>query len=527
MRITLRLIAILAFAASLVGCNGCGSNPIEPKDTTRPTVVSISPIDGDTLVGLGASIVVNFSELMDQSSLVDGVLTLDPAVAGTTSATANSVTFVPTNGLDANVNYTATVATSAQDTAGNNLASDYVWQFKSYLDTLPPTIIATSPVDNNTSVSVNTNISIVFSEAMDRSSLTASSFQIVPSVSGAISSTDTSMTFDPDVALNTLEWYSVTLTTDIADTIGNHLAEPYVWDFYTYPDTVSPTATLLSPIDGGLIGDASTIAVSASDNDQVSHVEFYIDNSLVPNSADSTDPYEFIWDASGLEIASEHTVSAVAYDATGNSLSTDTATVYYLWKSLVQNDPNEPFMPRNLRNIWCRTTSQQIQFRVETYSGWGEYDDDTLGINVVFYLDTDQNEATGDTETDSASPKPIGDIGADYQMIVGFYGLYMQPWTGTGWGAFEGVEDLIMASDTNMFEVALSLGRLNDPEAIDIVMANVHIDVVSEILRWDWAPNSGHVTAVTDRSYVPAVATKRQPQPALAITASRRAGPFD
>lgn len=533
MRIALRLITILVFAAGLVGCNGCGSNPVEPKDTTRPTVVSTSPIDGDTWVALEASILVNFTESMDQSSLIEGVLTLDPAVAGTTSATANSVTFVPTNGLDTNVSYTATVSTSAQDLAGNNLASDYVWQFVSYLDTVPPTIVETTPVDSSTSVSVNTDLRVIFSEVMDQTSLTASSFQIVPSVSGVFSNTYNSMTFNPDVPLDMLQWYTVTLTTGIADIKGNHLAEPYIWNFYTYPDTTSPTAALMAPVDSDVIGDASTVEVNATDNDQVSHVEFYVDNILVPNSADSTAPYEFIWNGSGFEVASEHTVSAVAYDETGNSVSTDTATVFYLWRQLGEEDRNEPLMPRNLRNIWYRTTNQQIQFRVETYSNWTEYNDDTLGINVAFYFDTDQDSTTGDKFTGVNNDLRIGDIGADYRMIIGFFGRKFEPWTGSGWGTMQGFEDFIMASDTNMFEVSIALDSLDNPFYIDMVVANVHIDVEAESYRWDWAPNKYpapppyHVTAVVDQSYVPAVVAKRQIPPGVAAATVRREGPFD
>jgi len=511
--------------ASIIGCGGCGSNPVDPEDTTRPTVVSTTPTDSDTTVAMSSEISVTFSERMDPGSLVEGVLLLEPSVAGSTSATATTVTFTPTDGLDTNVTYTATVATSAQDTAGNNLATPYVWQFRTYLDTLPPTIIETTPTDSNTSVGVNTNITVVFSETMDRSTLSLSSFQISPSVSGVINSTDTSMTFDPDNPLDTLEWYTVTLATSITDTIGNHLAETFVWDFYTYPDTTSPVATIQTPLDGSVINNLTAIQVGATDNDQIAYVEFYVDDNLIPDSEDSTTPYEYVWDASGQEIGSEHTILAVAYDLTGNSASTDTVTVHYLWR-LAITDGNEPMMPRNLSRVWYRTTNQQIQFRVETHNGWGVYNDSATGINVVFFLDTDQNQNTGDTETDSLSPKPIGDIGADYQMVIGFFGLYFQPWTGTGWGAFEGVEDLVMADSTNVFEVALSLARLNDPEKIDLVLANVHINIGFGSYSWDWAPDSGHATAVVDRSFSPLSAT-RNTRPDIAAASIRRVGPFD
>jgi hypothetical protein len=526
MKLVARLISTLVLLVAVIGCDGCGSNPVEPEDTTRPTVVSTSPVDGDMTVAMSTAITVTFSERMDATSLVDGILSLDPTVAGTISSTATSFVFTPTDGLDTNVTYTATLATSVQDTAGNNLSAPHVWQFRTYFDTEPPTIIETTPPDSNTSVSVNSDITAFFSESMDRSTLIQASFQISPSVAGVISSTDTSITFDPDDALDTLQWYTVTLAADIADATGNHLATEYIWDFYTYPDTTSPTAMMISPIDGGVIDNSVTIEVNASDNDEIDYVEFYVDGSLVVGGDDYTAPYECIWDASGFEFGSEHTVSAVAYDAVGNSISTDTATVHYMWRLLVDEDPDELGMPRNLKNVWYRTTDQQIQFRVETWNGWGEYNDSALGIDVVFFLDTDQNPATGDTETDSLSPKPIGDIGADYQMVVGYHGLFFRSWTGTAWGDFEGVEDLLMANDTNKFEVAMSLVRLNDPEMIDLVVANIHVPTH----QWDWAPDSSsaipHVTAIIDRSFSPAPAA-RKTRPGITPATIHRTGPFD
>jgi len=246
-----RIISILVLLTFPAGFPGCGDNPVDPEDpgdTTRPTVIATVPADGDTTVLVNTSISATFSELMDSASLSEGVLSLEPSVPGVTSSTVTTVTFTPADGLDTNVTYTATIAATARDTAGNTLASPFSWQFRTYLDTLPPTVVETTPADSNTSVSVNTDITVVFSETMDRSTLTLSSFQISPSVSGVLSSTDTSLTFDPDEALDTLQWYMVTLTTDISDSTGNRLAEEYVWDFYTYPDTTAPVARWAPPI---------------------------------------------------------------------------------------------------------------------------------------------------------------------------------------------------------------------------------------------------------------------------------------
>ncbi|MEW5796004.1 MAG: Ig-like domain-containing protein, partial [Candidatus Zixiibacteriota bacterium] len=113
----------------------CGENPVDnggQKDTTRPTVVSTIPADNDSTVSVNTTISVTFSEEMDGEVLTGTVLVLNPPVAGSLNYSNEILTLSPSEPLDTNVIYQATVTTDARDMAGNALASAYVWHFGTY-----------------------------------------------------------------------------------------------------------------------------------------------------------------------------------------------------------------------------------------------------------------------------------------------------------------------------------------------------------------------------------------------------------
>ncbi|MBN1807469.1 MAG: Ig-like domain-containing protein [Planctomycetes bacterium] len=101
-------------------------------------------------------------------------------------------------------------------------------------DIIPPFVIDVSPSDGGTGVSVDTDISVTFSETMDPATINPSSFT-VSGVSGAIVCETLGMvaTFTPDSPLAAGTLYTVTLTTEVADSAGNSLTSDYTWSFET------------------------------------------------------------------------------------------------------------------------------------------------------------------------------------------------------------------------------------------------------------------------------------------------------
>ena len=82
-------------------------------------------------------------------------------------------------------------------------------------------------------------------------------------------------------------------------------------------DTTPPTVSISSPVSGQTVSEIVTISVTTNDNDEISKVEFFIDNSLA--FTDSESPYEYEWNTTTFENGSEHTVKVISYDASDNS----------------------------------------------------------------------------------------------------------------------------------------------------------------------------------------------------------------
>jgi len=102
-------------------------------DTTAPTVTSTNPTAGAIHAEPDAAITVTFSEAMFGNTLrAPNSFTLtgpNGNVAGSVSYSGLTATFKPTNPLDINTSYSATLTTAVQDVALNGLASNYVWNF--------------------------------------------------------------------------------------------------------------------------------------------------------------------------------------------------------------------------------------------------------------------------------------------------------------------------------------------------------------------------------------------------------------
>jgi len=101
-------------------------------ETILPTIVSTIPLNNSTNVELNKVIEVTFSEEMNASTLNDLSFKLMKGttnVPGTITYLATTAKFTPTNLLESNTNYIATVTTAVQDLAGNALATNTSWTF--------------------------------------------------------------------------------------------------------------------------------------------------------------------------------------------------------------------------------------------------------------------------------------------------------------------------------------------------------------------------------------------------------------
>jgi hypothetical protein len=120
-------------------------------DTIAPTVVSTSPADLATGVGINTDVTASFSEGMDPSTINNATFILKQGfspVPGAVSYLSGIATFNPTNNLAANTTYIAAVTTGATDLAGNKLSATgdiKKWSFTTGTGTVVPPPVAAGP----------------------------------------------------------------------------------------------------------------------------------------------------------------------------------------------------------------------------------------------------------------------------------------------------------------------------------------------------------------------------------------------
>ena len=249
------LLALLV-SALLAACGG-GQDPIlGGADVARagPTVTHTTPATtrpGPTLnVPVNTAIRATFNEDMAPATLTAGsTFTLTgpgatPVAGALVPVTYASriATFHPAKALVVGETYTATITTAAKNLAGNALASNYVWTFKTVADTTLPTVTLVNPANGDLGVCLQKTVTAAFSEAMDSTTLNSSPAGTLPTftlngggVSGtvAMNATNKIATFTPTANLLDNTDYTATITTFAKDLAGNPLAANKVWTFRT------------------------------------------------------------------------------------------------------------------------------------------------------------------------------------------------------------------------------------------------------------------------------------------------------
>jgi hypothetical protein len=261
------LTAVL-FTAFLSGCKE--DNAVAPvaSDSIKPTVSLTNPLDNATGVPVSQVIVITFSEEMDQTTLNALTYTLKEgttAVAGAVTSTGTTATFTPSVSFTASKTYTVTMAVGAKDKAGNALATNETVTFTTAAapDLTAPTVMSTDPLSSAINVTRNKAITITFSEAMDASTITTSSFTVKQgstAVAGTVFYADKVATFTPTIIFDAALLYTVLVTSSVKDAAGNALAET-TWGF-----TTSANAPTLATVNLGAAANYVILAKTAINN---------------------------------------------------------------------------------------------------------------------------------------------------------------------------------------------------------------------------------------------------------------------
>ncbi|HXU76956.1 MAG TPA: ice-binding family protein [Methylomirabilota bacterium] len=239
-------------------------------DCDSPTVSATVPADGATDVPANQAVAATFSEAMNPATITGKTFTLKAgkkAVSGTVTYAGTTAVFTPAGALDFSTAYTATITTRATDVSGNGLAHNFVWHFTTggAPDDTAPTVISTAPANSATGVPVSQTLAATFSEAMDQSTISASSFTLTgpgaTPVTGTVAydAVSHTATFAPASALTQSTAYTATITTAAKDLAGNSVASDAVWTFTTAASTGGQGSVVLGGAGGFAVLAGSTV----------------------------------------------------------------------------------------------------------------------------------------------------------------------------------------------------------------------------------------------------------------------------
>jgi hypothetical protein len=228
------------------------------RDDVPPTVTATSPANGATGVSPTAVMTMTFSETMDATTINASNITLRATASGTvltSTVTYNTstrvATLTPSAPLTQSVNYTVSIGAGVKDAQGNAIVATS-FSFTAG-DITSPTVVSTVPADGATGVATGVVISATFSEAMDPTTITTTTFTLrLTSGGGNLAGTvsyngaTNTATFTPAAPLAGGTSYTATITTGVRDAANNPMTAAKVWAFTTV-DVVPPTVTSVSP----------------------------------------------------------------------------------------------------------------------------------------------------------------------------------------------------------------------------------------------------------------------------------------
>ena len=267
------------------GLTGVDSSKIFPNcgaDNIPPIVTSTTPINGATAVNISSAVSADFSEAIDATSITSTTFQLKDAgnntIAATLSTSGSQATLTPNSALPGSTVYTATLkggTTGVKDLAGNTLANDYSWSFTTLaVDNIAPTITSVVPANGATGISTGATITANFSEAVNSTTVTASTIQLRDPGNNLINSSlnvsGSQVTLTPTAALSGSTVYTATISggaSGVKDLAGNALANNYVWSFTTGAiDNIAPTVSVVSPANSSTgISTGTTVTATFSE----------------------------------------------------------------------------------------------------------------------------------------------------------------------------------------------------------------------------------------------------------------------
>jgi hypothetical protein len=211
-------------------------------------------------------------------------------------------------------------------------------------DTTPPAVTGATPANGATGVSTATAVTATFGEAINASTITASTFVLRNPANAAVTAavnynTATRVaTLAPSAALSASTTYTATITAGgagVKDMAGNPLASDYVWSFTTASGSVTVgLKTTGSSLDSGDSNFLNGSKVTTTAAGQVSSMSVYVGalDSLVANRQYQLAIYTDNSGRPGTLVAASAsgTLAANAWNTVPVSASLAAGTTYWL-----------------------------------------------------------------------------------------------------------------------------------------------------------------------------------------------------
>ena len=278
-------------------------------DTIPPTVAMTAPANNSTVSGSSVTLSANASDNIG----VTGVqFQLDGTNLGAALTAApygmNWDTTIVSNGQH-------TLTAVARDAAGNTATSSAVTVTVSNVDATPPTVNLTAPVSgayvHGTAVALSAN-------ASDNVAVAKVQFQIDGS---NIGTADTTAPYTASWNTTSVTDGQHVVTATATDTSGNATSASET----VTVDNTAPTVAMTAPANGASVTGSQPVTATASDNNAVTGVQFQLDGANL-GSLQTSSPYGLTWNSAQASNG-QHTLTAIAYDAAGNSTVSSAVTV--------------------------------------------------------------------------------------------------------------------------------------------------------------------------------------------------------
>lgn len=101
-------------------------------------------------------------------------------------------------------------------------------------DLVAPAVVSVAPVNGSANVPTTTAVTVTFSESVDSTTVTGTTFNINPTTPGTFTVSGATATFTPTIGFPSGRTVTVTVS-GVRDRAGNTMVNPAIWSFTTAP----------------------------------------------------------------------------------------------------------------------------------------------------------------------------------------------------------------------------------------------------------------------------------------------------